>query len=59
MVHLQLFGSDKPVSVIKSDGIYADEIKERYAEYPAIAKKSNSPESSSKAYTRMQVCRAK
>ena len=35
-MHLQLFGSDEPVSVIQPDGIDAKEIEERYAEYPTI-----------------------
>lgn len=37
MVHFQLFWSDEPVAIVESDGIDANEIEERYAEYPAVS----------------------
>ena len=39
MVHFQLFWSNEPVMVIKSDGIYAKEIEERNAIDPAVSEK--------------------
>ncbi len=39
MVHLQLFGSYQPVSVIKPYRIDAEKVEERYSVYPAVTEK--------------------
>lgn len=36
MVHSQLLWSDEPVTVIQSDGVDADKVKERYTKHPAV-----------------------
>lgn len=39
MVRLQLLWSNKPVLIIQSDGVDANEIEEWDAEYPAVSEK--------------------